>query len=200
MVVLVTYRWIFCYREKISWYKSFMSKKSIILSFPSRLSFPNYCINIYFSLIKYRCSIIIMRACISFLCTIYCLNAIIFILFYLYCLNAVITLHNGVDLNDVHWENYISISFHSEWDMIVVTVFLSLLNQMEFHLVQNREENCHHDHIPLNLNWNGNIVFSVCRYLSLYICPSFCPIWHVYDKCWYVLELVQFLFFRYNQK
>ena len=23
----------------------------------------------------------------------------------------------------LHWENYISISFHSEWDRIVVTVF-----------------------------------------------------------------------------
>ena len=35
-----------------------------------------------------------------------------------------------------HWENYISIFFQIEWDMIVVTVFLSILNQMEFHLVQ----------------------------------------------------------------
>ena len=39
----------------------------------------------------------------------------------------------------IHWENYISISFHIEWDMIVVTVFLSILNQMEFHLVQKIE-------------------------------------------------------------
>ena len=31
-------------------------------------------------------------------------------------------------------------------------------NQMEFHLVQNRKENCH---IPFNLKGNGNIVFSV---------------------------------------
>ena len=29
-----------------------------------------------------------------------------------------------------------------EWDMIVVTVFLSILNQMEFNLVQNWKENC----------------------------------------------------------
>ena len=36
----------------------------------------------------------------------------------------------------VHREN--SISFHSEWDMIVVTVFFSILNQMEFYLVQNQ--------------------------------------------------------------
>ena len=45
--------------------------------------------------------------------------------------------------------------------MIVVTVFLSILNQMEFHLVQNHKENCHHDHIPLNVKGNRNIVFSV---------------------------------------
>ena len=35
--------------------------------------------------------------------------------------------------------------------MIVVTVFLSILNQMEFHLVQNRKDNCQHDHIPFNV-------------------------------------------------
>jgi len=39
----------------------------------------------------------------------------------------------------VHWENYISISFHIEWDTIVVAVFLSILNHMEFNLVQNRK-------------------------------------------------------------
>ena len=43
----------------------------------------------------------------------------------------------------------------------MVTVFISILNQMELHLVQNREENCHHDHIPFNMKRNGNIVFSV---------------------------------------
>ena len=26
----------------------------------------------------------------------------------------------------LHWENYVTISFHIEWDMIVVTVFLSI--------------------------------------------------------------------------
>ena len=36
------------------------------------------------------------------------------------------------------------------------------LNQMEIHLVQNRKENCHYDHIPFNEKGNGNIVFSVC--------------------------------------
>ena len=39
--------------------------------------------------------------------------------------------------------------------------FFWILNQIELHLVQNRKENCHHDHIPFNLKGNGNIVFSV---------------------------------------
>ena len=43
----------------------------------------------------------------------------------------------------------------------VATIFLSILNQMEFHLVQNRKEDCHHDHIQFNLEGNENIVFSV---------------------------------------
>ena len=33
-----------------------------------------------------------------------------------------------------------------------MTVFLSILNQMEFQLVQNRKKNCHHDHISFNGN------------------------------------------------
>ena len=36
------------------------------------------------------------------------------------------------------------------------------LNQMEFHLVQNRKENCPRDHTPFNLKGNGMLVFSVC--------------------------------------
>ena len=60
-----------------------------------------------------------------------------------------------------HWENYIPIFFHIEWDMIMVTVFFSILNQMEIHLVQNRMANCHHDHIPFNVKGMGSIVFSV---------------------------------------
>ena len=39
--------------------------------------------------------------------------------------------------------------------------FLSILNQMDFHLVQNRKENFRYDHIPFNVEGNGNIVFSV---------------------------------------
>ena len=53
-------------------------------------------------------------------------------------------------------------SFQIEWDMIVVTVFLSILNKMEFHMVQNRKENCHHDRIQISVKGNGNLVFSVC--------------------------------------
>ena len=45
--------------------------------------------------------------------------------------------------------------------MIVVTVFLTISNQMDFHLVQNRKENCHHDHIPFNVKGIWSIVFSV---------------------------------------
>ena len=44
----------------------------------------------------------------------------------------------------------------------MVTDLFSILNQMEFHLVQNRKENCHHDHIPFNVKRIGNIVFAVC--------------------------------------
>ena len=60
----------------------------------------------------------------------------------------------------LHWENYISISFQIEQDMNMLIVFLSILNQMEFHSVQNRMENCHHDHISFKLKGNGNIVLS----------------------------------------
>ena len=45
--------------------------------------------------------------------------------------------------------------------MIVVPVFFLILNRMEFLLVQSQKQNCSHDHIPLNLKGNGNIVFSV---------------------------------------
>ena len=40
-----------------------------------------------------------------------------------------------------------------------MTVFISILNQIDIHLVQNRKETRHHDHIPFNLKGNGNIVF-----------------------------------------
>ena len=53
----------------------------------------------------------------------------------------------------------------------MVTVFLSILNELEFQLVQNRKENCRHDHIPFNLKGNRNIVFSV-QYSSRYVSES----------------------------
>ena len=63
--------------------------------------------------------------------------------------------------NHIYWENYASNSFQIEWDMIMVTVFLSILNQMEFYLVQNRKENYHQYHIPFYMKGNGILVFSV---------------------------------------
>ena len=38
-------------------------------------------------------------------------------------------------------------------------------NQIEFCLVQNRTENCYHDHIPFNVTGNQNIVFSAWAYI-----------------------------------
>ena len=40
----------------------------------------------------------------------------------------------------IHWENYISMSFHSEWDMIVVMA-------LEPNGISIWFKNCHHDHI-----------------------------------------------------
>ena len=49
----------------------------------------------------------------------------------------------------------------------MVTILLSTLNQMEFHLVQIRKENCQNDCILFNLKGNGNLVFSVYALYSL---------------------------------
>ena len=54
--------------------------------------------------------------------------------------------------------------------MTVVTVFLSILKQIKFHLVQNLKENCHHDHIPFNVKGIGNTVFSVRANTLLRLC------------------------------
>ena len=52
--------------------------------------------------------------------------------------------------------------------MIVETVFLSILGQMEFHLVQDQIENCHNDHIPFNMKENVSKVFlSVKKQLDM---------------------------------
>ena len=91
----------------------------------------------------------------------------------------------------VHWENYTFISFHIEWDVIVVTVLLLILNQMEFHLVQNRKENCHHDHIPFNVRGNGILVFSVYTKCQLYdtklwmLIRLSCTVTNMQDFCFF---------------
>ena len=56
-----------------------------------------------------------------------------------------------------------------EWDIFVVTVFLSILSQMEFHLVQNRKEHCHHDYIPFDMKGNKSLVFSSWQNDCLYL-------------------------------
>ena len=57
--------------------------------------------------------------------------------------------------------------------MVVLTVFLSILNQLEFQLAQNRKENCHHDHIPFSLKGNGMLVFSVYTDKGDQLTPAF---------------------------
>ena len=59
--------------------------------------------------------------------------------------------------------------------------FLSILNHMDFHLVQNRKENCHHDHIPFNMEGNGIRVFSVYRANSIWG-------WSIEQTFFYVLH------------
>ena len=51
--------------------------------------------------------------------------------------------------------------------MTVVIVFLSILNQMEFHLVPNRKENCDHDHIAFNLKEKEDKDFSAAMNASI---------------------------------
>ena len=78
----------------------------------------------------------------------------------------------------MHWENYISISFHIEWDMIVVTVFLSILNQMEFYLVQNRKENCR-GRWGLNCRVLRPLFKGIwCRSKGQQLSESCCPLLH----------------------
>ena len=62
---------------------------------------------------------------------------------------------------NAHSEKYISFSFQIEWNLIVVTVFLFIISQMEFHLVQNRKLNRHFDHIPFNLKGKKILFFYV---------------------------------------
>ena len=78
------------------------------------------------------------------------------------CLVMKLDNRKGVSIADEQTDRQSHPLRYSNIDMIVVTVFLTILNQMEFHLVQNRKEKCHHDHIAINVKGNGNIVFSVC--------------------------------------
>ena len=47
--------------------------------------------------------------------------------------------------------------------MIVVTVFILILNQTEYHWVHNQEENCHCNHILFNLQEITNQFPLACR-------------------------------------
>ena len=57
--------------------------------------------------------------------------------------------------------------------MIVVTVLLLIMNQIDFRLVHNQKENCHHDQIPFNLI-RIKMYFSACNLFSprLELCSS----------------------------
>ena len=47
-------------------------------------------------------------------------------------------------------DSYLLIYFNqTEYDRS--EVFFFIMNQMEFRLVHNQKKNCHHDHIPFNL-------------------------------------------------
>ena len=72
----------------------------------------------------------------------------------------------------IHKRKYFSVYFQIEWDMVVVTVFLSILNQMEFQLVQYQEENCHHDRIPVDLKGSRNLSIWVYTDMVLSVVTS----------------------------
>ena len=63
------------------------------------------------------------------------------------------------------------------------TVFLSILNQMEIHLVQNRKQNCHHDQIQFNLKGNRILVFSVHASRGSYDPRENVVQYHAWLKC-----------------
>ena len=54
--------------------------------------------------------------------------------------------------------------------MIVVTVFIFFNQMKNFHLVQNRKENCHHDHILFNFCIQLKIQFSQRMLVNLCQC------------------------------
>ena len=59
--------------------------------------------------------------------------------------------------------------FGIQRNVIVVTVFLSTLIQMELHSAQNWKENCHHDHIPFNFERKWKSIFmSVHKFCKIF--------------------------------
>ena len=71
----------------------------------------------------------------------------------------------------VRWENSYSISFQIKWDMIMVTVFLSILNQMEFHLVQKSKGELSPRSFPIQCErkWNSSFLsVGACRVSMLH--------------------------------
>ena len=52
-----------------------------------------------------------------------------------------------------------SVCFQIEWNMTVVTVFISVMDQTVFSLVQKIErKSIKDDHIPFDLEWNGDLL------------------------------------------
>ena len=56
----------------------------------------------------------------------------------------------------------ISDSCQIEKNVIVVTVFLLIMSQTEFHLVPNQKENCHYDPFPFS-SGSTNLFPCVCQ-------------------------------------
>ena len=75
-----------------------------------------------------------------------------------------------------------------------------ILNQMEFHLIQNRKENCHHNHIQFNVKGIGSIAFSVysiattewlkCAFNSLLI-----PLYFFLQELFHLLHVQKWIHF-----
>ena len=67
-----------------------------------------------------------------------------------FCVNNLYTILCELQFHS-HSEKSISDSFQTKRNTIVVTVFLLILNQTEFHWVHNQKKNCHYDRFLLNL-------------------------------------------------
>ena len=68
---------------------------------------------------------------------------------------------------------FFSDSFQTERNMIVLTVFLSIVNRTEFRLVHAwSNENCHYDHIPFTLKRIRNM-FPLLLIANPFLCLQF---------------------------